>query len=51
MVWVENEPTNDFEKDEAIGTAMTNFVDDGNTPNISDPNLKLSILNSKICPT
>ena len=42
MVWVENEHTNDFEKEEAARTAMTNFVDDGKSPNKSDPNLTIS---------
>ena len=44
MVWVENELSKDFEKEEAARTAMTNFVGDGNIPDISDPNLILRML-------
>ena len=42
MVWVEIEPSWDFEKEEAARTAQTDFVDDGSIPNISDPNLEIS---------
>ena len=42
MVWVEIEPSWDFEKEEAARTAQTDFVDDGSIPTISDPNLELS---------
>ena len=42
MVWVEIEPSWDFEKEEAARTAQTDFVDDGSIPNVSDPNLEIS---------
>ena len=42
MVWVELESSWVFEKEEAASTANTNFVDDGKTPTISDPNLESS---------
>ena len=42
MVWVEIEPSGEFEKEEAASTAQTDFVDDGSIPNISDPNLVIS---------
>ena len=42
MVWVEIEPSGEFEKEEAASTAQTDFVDDGSIPTISDPNLELS---------
>ena len=42
MVWVEESGTmNVFENDEVMGTADSNFVDDGeNRPYLSDPNQK-----------